>query len=219
MHKIEADGEARAWLWAYSTLRANDVHEASRRTCSPDDPLAHTFIECGPPSEQTEVQAELEGLDEVAEHGEQIEELLDEREGGEWRQGHRLRLYLVKWRGYGVEHSTWQSAAQLVNGGGGSSRGRQLEIKTRVARLRKLPAHQRLEGALAKKQRAIERQYGVQLQAPLPDVLDFSLLPALQREFANNPGGWTALRTSSDLSGEAPRLHRALAVMERYTRT
>ena len=67
MHEIEADGEARAWLWAYSTLRANDVHEASRQTCSPDDPLAHTVAECGPPSEQTEVQAELERLDEAAE--------------------------------------------------------------------------------------------------------------------------------------------------------
>ena len=45
-------------------------------------------------------------------------------------------------------------------------------------------------------------------------MLDFNLLPALQREFAKEPGGWKALQASSDVSGETPRLRRAMAVME-----
>ena len=214
MHSIEADDEARGWLWAYSTLRANDVHEDSRATCAPDDPLAYTITECGPPPEQTEVQAELERLDVAAEQGDQIEELLDEREGGGWYRGQRQRLYLVRWRGYGYEHSTWQQASQLVQNGAGTVRARQLEVSAGVARLRERPAGERYGGALMERRRAAERQYGVRLRAPLPDVLDFNLLPALRREFAEERGGWKALLSSSDLSGETARLRRALAVME-----
>ena len=95
MYAIEADGEGRAWLWAYAMLRANDLLEHSRATCSPDDPLTHTIAECGPPNEQADVQDELERLDVAAEQGDQIEELLDEREGGAWHRGHRQRLFLV----------------------------------------------------------------------------------------------------------------------------
>ena len=67
---------------------------------------------------------------------------------------------------------------------------------------------------LLERRRAVERQYGVQLRAPVPDVLDFNLLPALQRELAKEPGGWKALQASSDVSGETTRLRRAMAVME-----
>ncbi len=148
MHAVEADGEARAWLWAYSTLRANDVQEDSRATCAPDDPLAYTIAECGPPTEQTEVQAELERLDLAAEQGDQIEELLDEREGGVWHGGRRQRLFLVKWRGFGYEHSTWQRAAELVQNGAGKVRARQLEVSVLAPRLRAQPAGERYGGTL-----------------------------------------------------------------------
>ena len=57
------------------------------------------------------MQAELERLDVAAEQGDQIEELLDEREGGAWHRGHRQRLFLVRWKGYERGRSTWQSAA------------------------------------------------------------------------------------------------------------
>ena len=175
---VEADSEARAWLWAYSMLRANDVHEDSRAACAPDDPLAYTIEECGPPTEQTEVQAELERLDVAAEQGDQIEELLDEREGCVWHGGRRQRIFLVKWSGYGYEHSTWQRAVELVQNGAGTVRARQLEVSALVARLRAQPAKGRYEGTLLKRRRAVERQYGVKLRAPLTDVLDFNLLPA-----------------------------------------
>ena len=126
----------------------------------------------------------------------------------------RQRLFLVKWSGYGYERSTWQRAVELVQNGAGTMRARQLEVSALVARLRAQPAGGRYGGTLLERRRAVERQYGVQLRAPLPDVLDFNLLPALQREFAEEPGGWKALQASSDLTDETPRLRRALAVME-----
>ena len=86
------------------------------------------------------MQDELERLDVAAEQGDQIEELLDEREGGAWHRGHRQRLFLVRWKGYERGRSTWQSAAQLVQGGAGTVWARQVEIATRVAQLRRLPA-------------------------------------------------------------------------------
>ena len=216
MHAIEADGEAGAWMWAYATLRGNDVPEEQRARCVPGDPLAHTVPECGPPSEQAEVQAELERLDDAAEHGDRIDELLDEREGGAWRRGQRQRLYLVRWAGYGVEQSTWQSAAQLVQSGAGTVQSRQREVAEHVAELRQRPAASRFGGALATRRAEVESRYGVRLRDPLPEVLDFNLLPALEREFAGERGGWQALRTATDLAGEDVRLRRALAVMEMH---
>jgi len=83
-----------------------------------------------------------------------------------------------------------------------------------VAHLRRVPAAARHGGALAVHRSAVEARYGVRLRAALPDVLDFNLLPALQREFGGDNGGWAALRDSGNLTRETHRLRRALATME-----
>jgi len=80
----------------YRMKQLHPVFNVVKLTPAPDDPITGHKTEDHPPPIVIDGEAEWE-----------VEEILDSR----W---HRRRFqYLIKWKGYGCEHNSWESASEV----------------------------------------------------------------------------------------------------------
>jgi len=80
----------------YQMKQLHPVFNVVKLTPAPDNPITGRKMEDHPPPIVIDGEAEWE-----------VEEILDSR----WHQ--RRFQYLIKWKGYGHEHNSWESASEV----------------------------------------------------------------------------------------------------------